>query len=39
MIVVRELCQISTATPARWRGRVGEHGSIHIRYRWGGFRE
>ncbi len=30
MIVVRELQQISTHTPAQWRGRVGEHGSIHI---------
>jgi hypothetical protein len=35
MIVVRELHQISTDTPAQWKGRIGQHGSIHIRYRWG----
>jgi hypothetical protein len=35
MIVVRELRQISADSPAQWRGRVGDHGSIHIRYRWG----
>jgi hypothetical protein len=35
MIVVRELRKISSDSPAQWRGRVGELGSIHIRYRWG----
>jgi hypothetical protein len=35
MTVVRELRQISVDSPAQWRGRVGEQGSIQIRYRWG----
>jgi hypothetical protein len=35
MIVVRELRQITFDTPAQWGGRVADHGSIHIRYRWG----
>lgn len=34
MIVVRELRQLTADTPAQWQGRVGDHGSIHIRYRW-----
>ena len=35
MIVVRELRKISSACPAQWPGCVGDHGWIHIRYRWG----
>ena len=35
MIVVRQLRQMTTDTPAQWQGRVGERGSIYIRYRWG----
>lgn len=35
MIVVREWQQISADSPAQWSGRVGDHGSIHIRHRWG----
>ena len=36
MIVVRDLRLISRAAPTLWHGRVGEHGSIASRYRWGG---
>ncbi len=35
MIVVCELRQNLTDSPAQWQGRVGEHGSVHIRHRWG----
>jgi len=35
MIVARELRQITVDTPSQWKGRVGKHGSIYIRYRWG----
>jgi hypothetical protein len=34
MIVVREFRQITSDTPAQWRGRVADHGSMHIRYSW-----
>jgi hypothetical protein len=36
MIVVRGLKMTSKAAPSAWEGRVGERGSIAIRYRWGG---
>jgi hypothetical protein len=36
MIVVRNLRQIpGGGALSQWQGRVGEHGSISIRYRWG----
>jgi hypothetical protein len=36
MIVVRDLRMTCQAAPSLWEGRVGEHGSISIRYRCGG---
>jgi hypothetical protein len=36
MIVVHNLRLICPAAPTLWQGRVGERGSISIRYRWGG---
>lgn len=35
MVVMRELRKISADTSVQWKGRVGDHGSIHICYRWG----
>jgi hypothetical protein len=36
VIVVRDLTKTCQAAPSAWEGRVGERGSIAIRYRWGG---
>jgi len=34
-VEVYDLCRTSVASPSQWEGRVGNHGSIYIRYRWG----
>ncbi len=32
---VRDLKMTSDDRPSQWQGRVGENGSVYIRYRWG----
>jgi hypothetical protein len=35
MIVVKELAQTCSASPAQWEGVDNEGNSIYVRYRWG----
>ena len=35
MVEVRDLTMISDDRPSQWEGKVGDRGSIYIRYRWG----
>jgi hypothetical protein len=37
-IEVYDLRRTCLAAPSPWEGRIGEHGSIYIRYRWGKLR-
>jgi hypothetical protein len=35
IIEVYDLRHTCIASPSQWEGRVGDHGSVYIRYRWG----
>jgi hypothetical protein len=34
-VEVYDLRRTCVACPSQWEGRIGDHGSIYIRYRWG----